>query len=330
VHPESVGFYEKLIQKAQVGPEFWAQSTASSRTLLVSPKTHPQMFFFAKLSLDKEVAGVVRTIPRGEVARSLGVTQILDTIGKELPKGFHYLPEVFGLMPHGMDRGGMIIREIPEAILNGQMDVMPVFSMFTKQQDGTIPMLTMSASEKQPLSSWLQQRFLNPFSQMYWDWTLRHHLAIEAHAQNFLMVIKDGQPNGEFVFRDFGGFNFNLQSRVRLGLPLPESLPILTNLENDYHQKFYKDAVKDGIKTFFEGGVLYGISKVSEHMDQKMSYQDLKNLFRSTLSVQAKKFGVKFSPFDENYLFLDQVTNEDSVVHSNQTLQKSCRSKVAR
>ena len=63
VHPESESFYASLTRDATPGEELHASATASSRTVLAwkpGDAAHP---FFAKLSLNAQIGGVVRTIP---------------------------------------------------------------------------------------------------------------------------------------------------------------------------------------------------------------------------------------------------------------------------
>lgn len=85
VHPESEDLYKFVVRDRLRGPKFLASATASSRTLMMWPEAEPSKVFFGKLSLDKEIGGVVRTIPKGEVARSIGevppLTKPLESSG---------------------------------------------------------------------------------------------------------------------------------------------------------------------------------------------------------------------------------------------------------
>src|SRR5688500_9752453 len=77
VHPESSAYFADLVREAEPAGDLMARATASSRTLVVWEPGHAERPIFAKVSLDRRIAGVVRTIPAGEVARSVGISTTL-------------------------------------------------------------------------------------------------------------------------------------------------------------------------------------------------------------------------------------------------------------
>ncbi len=294
VHPESEDFYKSLVKNTDRGPEFEATATASSRTLMMWPAAHPEIVFFGKLSLDKEIGGVVRTLPKGEIARSVGVTQILEAAVDELPKSFSYLPEYFGVMPHGMERGGMILRSVPAKVSSGETRVMPLFAIYTRPNATTkSPIEVMLQQTRLSAEEFVLTKVLRPFANQWVDLVVNHGIAIEAHAQNVLFEISPhGLPTGNFVYRDFGGFNIDLNFRRNHLLAMPKSLPIVVNEVTDYHQEHHEKAIRQSLETYFEGGFLYGLSEeLMRQGHHRLTYPFLTAMLRNEIKTQLELKG---------------------------------------
>lgn len=262
VHPESESFYEQLTASAERGPKFLATSTASSRTLVMWPYERPNLAFFGKLSLNKEIGGVVRTIPQGEVARSLGTTEVLFKNQHVLPSSFKFLPEVMSAIPKGWPRGGMIIREIPKDLASGRDHFIPLFSLYADR--GDLPPLLAEMIQKSGMDpkTFVEQRIIAPFVNQWLELVLIHGISMEPHAQNVLIGLdQNGLPNGKFMHRDFGGFNLDLKSFRKLNTLIPSELPHVTSISEDYHQKFSVSSVNESLETFFEQGFVYNLDK---------------------------------------------------------------------
>lgn len=286
VHPESEGFYEELIKKATRAEDFLASSTSSSRTLIVWPKERPDLAFFGKLSLNKEIGGVVRTIPATEVARSLGTTKLLTSIQNDLPSSFHFLPETMGLSPKGQERGGMIIREIPQSIKDADEVFVPLFSLYGKCLDckEQALLLTMLQQSKINPADFIRQKIISPFLDQWLELVLKQGISMEPHAQNVLIGLgKDKFPNGKFLHRDFGGFNVNLKFREETKLPVPRDMPTINDIFTDYHQKFHVNSVKDSLHTYFIEGFVY-------NLDQNLSKWANEELIDQYQTKPSKKF----------------------------------------
>lgn len=292
VHPESESFYAEFLKDAELGPKFEGTATASSRTLMMWPSGHREKAFFGKLSLNKEIGGVVRTIPQGEVARSVGVTQILDAARNELPQNFDYLPEFFGAMPKGMERGGMILRAIPKRISKSQKTAMPMFAIYTRPDAQThSPLEIMLSQTKLSAKEFLVRQILRPFAQQWVDLVVEHGIAIEAHAQNVLMEVNSrGMPTGKFIYRDFGGFNIDLKLRIERHLAMPKSLPVIEGLAKDYHQEFHQKAQQQSLQNYFEGGFLFGLGGEFVRLGFKdLDYLNLMAIFRTEVRDEFAK-----------------------------------------
>ena len=262
VHPESEVFYKGFLRGAARGSDFLASATASSRTMLVWKKGHAAQPFFAKVSLDKKIGGVVRTVPKGEVARSVGVNNVLQADRRGLPRSMGFLPEVFGVMPKGMERGGMIIRAIPKEITSGQIRVVPLFSLYAKRPGGKPPLLVeMIRNSGMTAEAFVRERIVRPFARQWLELAIKRGITMEPHAQNVLLEVgRDGLPSGRFYHRDFGGFNVDLAYRQQRGLPSPRELPTVTSVKKDYFTGLHGKSLA-GLTPYFVGGFLYNIDR---------------------------------------------------------------------
>jgi hypothetical protein len=239
VHPESRGAIERsgVLHHATPGEPLLATATSSSRTLLTWDPANPAVPFFAKLSLDQKLYGLDRMINGAQVARSLGVERILAR-STDLPRSFRWLPEVLGVMPHGPERGGMILRTIPADLLSGDRRLIPLFALGPAGPAGEAPILArMIARSGKSAPDFVRDRIIRPFVREYVALLDDHGIVSEPHAQNVLLEVgRDGMPTGRFVHRDLGGFVPDLERRAAKGLH-DEGLPVVGDLAYDYFQR---------------------------------------------------------------------------------------------
>ncbi len=277
IHPESEIFYKKLIDKYKNAGNFLATSTSSSRTVLVTDQKGS--FFFAKLSLDVELGGVVRTIPKSEVARSVGLTQYTDDI-QSPNQSFQIIREPLGINPKGFDRGGQILREIPkEAFKNGKT-LVPLFSLYSTASGKNTLLKKMISGQKDPIN-FIKQKILAPFAKAWIDWAVDADLVMEAHAQNVLIQLdKNGLPTGKFYHRDLGGFNADFSNYDTT------KLPYFTSITEDYHLKFNDQAITQSLRVYFEGGFLFNVNNELKRLGHKSI--DLRIYFRELIIKEFK------------------------------------------
>ena len=297
VHPESEGLYANFLKGAQPASSLMATATASSRTLLVWPRGKPAGAFFAKVSLDKEIGGVRRTISGGEVARSVGINNVLQLAGKrrELPSSFGFIPEVLSAIPRGMSEGGMVIRAIPKALMRGDVRYVPLFSLYAKPKNGGQPLLQeMVAKSGMPMKQFVRDKIIRPFAKQWLKLSVQQGIVPEPHAQNVLLELgRDGLPTGRFIHRDFGGFNVDFAHRKSTGKAMPSKMPTITTLKQDYKVDRYGTPGKQigrNLDSFFYGGFVYNLDSqvpkwrgagVREGAFKKMLTRELEQQFRA-------------------------------------------------
>ncbi len=269
VHPESEELYRSFLAQsgAVAAPALQATATASSRTLLVWPQGKPGQACFAKLSLDKEIGGVRRTVSQGEVARSVGINNVLELARQrgELPAGFKFIPEVLSAIPRGMSEGGMVVRQIPREVLTGQVRYVPLFSLYAEGGPGEKPLLAeMIARSGQSAEVFIRERIIRPFARQWIQLSVLSGIAPQPHAQNIMLEVgRDGLPTGNFVHRDFGGFNLDFAFRRERALAMPGELPRITTVDKDYkNDRFGAPAHQVGkLDSFFYGGFVFNLEQ---------------------------------------------------------------------
>ncbi|OFZ12805.1 MAG: hypothetical protein A2Z20_10670 [Bdellovibrionales bacterium RBG_16_40_8] len=290
VHPESETFYAELLRNADIGPEYEGTPTASARTLLVWKKDNPELFFFAKLSLNKEIGGVIRTISESEVPRSVGTSMALNGGRKTLSKNFAYLREFWGVMPRGFNRGGMILREVPKELITGKLKLTPVFALYTSTQDTSAPMLAMIKRSGLDSMQFILEKFLRPFAVHFLNMTIKQGISMEPHGQNLLVELNDnGDLTNTFYHRDFGGFNIDFEYRSDLGLDFLSNLPVINSMTKDYLILQHEQSLNNSLFTYFVGNILYAMADSLKTEDGKkiFEYSHLQKVFLQELNQEA-------------------------------------------
>lgn len=277
IHPESESFYEN-VNKDKPGPIFKGLATSSSRTVLLFLNDKP--ICFAKLSLNKILGEKIRTLKISETTRSVGITMILDDLENKnkLPNNFKYFREVISFIPKNFERGGMIIREIHEDLYKNNFHLMPGFSIFTKQENNIIPLFILSDKYNMSVENFIYFKIIVPFVDQHL-FLGKLGISVQPHSQNLLINFKNNEVY--FYHRDLGGFNIDIKTTEI-------ELPYLNNLNDEYLQNKYNFMLKTNLFVYFEGSVIYGLSKVSN-----ISYERLKFMFRYYLKNKLMNHGIR-------------------------------------
>ena len=281
IHPESEQFYGELLDKYPLAETFYATSTASSRTVLATDKKGK--FFFAKLSLDINIANSSRTIPAGEVARSVGVTKYTDNM--LVDEHFKIIREPLGIVPKGWARGGQLLREIPESVLKNQNAMLPFFSLYARNADGVSILQKMIEQSGEEPEQFIVERILRPFACAWSDWAVEGPIVMEAHAQNVLLELnREGLPSGSFFHRDMGGFTLN----GNVSMVRTSGLPYFNSLDGDYYLRNINNAMTSSLESYFEGGIIYNLDRELAYITQKRNRHRLQAQFRQMIMDRFK------------------------------------------
>jgi hypothetical protein len=259
IHPESKSLYPKLLNQGFDQENFRAVATASSRSLLVWKTGHESHPFIAKVSLNKMIGYVTRTIKGTETARSVGTSKLLEGAA-DLPANAIFLMEPFSLIPKGLATGGMIVRQFPVEFLDGETQFLPLFALYGGEGEALLWDL-IKRSGKSP-HTYIREEIIRPFVQLWAQLAVEEGILMEPHAQNMLMEIKNGRLTERFAARDFGGFNIDFKFRRKTRKFVPKNLPNFTgNVDKDYFQASHGEMIFMGMYNYFEAGFLYNLEQ---------------------------------------------------------------------
>ena len=262
IHPESEEFYKELLAQVEVVEEHEAKATSSSRTVWIRKLHNETPEYYAKLSLDKVIGGAYRGLPRSETVSSIGHSDYIRQNSLLTNSNLQIFPEVLGVIPKKWTRGGQIIRLIPPEIKMNKTNILPLFSLYASTSDQQTLLEQLADKEGLSLEEFTKIKIIEPFLRIWFLWLVKGNVIIEPHAQNTLIeVTKNMRVTGRFFYRDHGGVlilanqpNFNHES-VR-------NLPVFENFETDYHQSFIEKTLADNLRTYFQGGFLFGVEKL--------------------------------------------------------------------
>ena len=178
IHPEGEGLYDKLNLEAKETRNFLSSPTSSSRTLIsILPNTPPLM---TKVSLNKEIYGLNRSLDSREVSRSIGTSTLLELSTHELPKDFVFFPEVFGVLPKNQEHGGAIVRLFPQQMLNGTRNYISMFALYGEPKDGSEPLL-LKRLHRSSLTAeeYLIKHIIRPFALLYLELAIEHGILVQ-------------------------------------------------------------------------------------------------------------------------------------------------------
>ena len=92
---------------------------------------------------------------------------------------------------NGMDRGGMLIREIPVGILDNQIQVLPMFALYTANPaTQKMPLKEMLALSGLPVEEFLRARLLAPFADLWMELAL-HGIVVEADSKIYAAALNE-------------------------------------------------------------------------------------------------------------------------------------------
>ncbi|MGD7044867.1 IucA/IucC family protein [Jeotgalibacillus proteolyticus] len=180
------------------------RATQSIRTLWNTERSEKAHI---KLSMNLAHTSSIRTIAPSAAAAAPAISEWLSTIAKADPllsstkvlkeyASVSWEPVECDVQPGEV---GVIFRESPRSVLAAGEEAVPLNACSLTEENG-----------KLFIESWLQQygveKWLKQLIQIViipiWHFLIRHGIALEAHAQNVVLIVKNGWPVGMAV-RDF-------------------------------------------------------------------------------------------------------------------------------
>ena len=246
VHPKSEALFVPLTSRyLDKKIEVSAIALSSFRTLLVAfPQAEGRFaYWMVKTSLNELIRGSTRVLSRKESAGSVAVAQVLKQKLLKSPQtpNLSIVDDVFSFVPHSPGNAGMIVRRIPQELLDptGRVQLVPFFAFFGSANTRSFEALLRSTPLKS--AEFVQERILRPYARTMINLAFRKSVSLEAHAQNLLLRIDSAsdQPilGAEFAFRDLGGV-----SLVPVTADFGSLSPALAHPEFFYSDRFQHDA----------------------------------------------------------------------------------------
>ncbi len=250
IHPDQAPRLKKVIEKyggLKMG-EYYAQPTASPRSLVIRHHADPDAAIGMKVSLTRKIGGVSRLNPHDKLSRSHAINEAMADIPEAVKKryGFSFMPESLQLETPGLQYGN-IVRELDPKFLSGEIKMLPGFSLFSKGPDGAEPpILEMIRLSGMPPQQFLKERIYRPLVRAYGYLAYAEGMLGEPHQQNVLFHIgRDGLPTGEITLRDLDAFHpdpvLRAMQRQTLQPFLDEQRPS-KHLKFNKAQTFYNDS----------------------------------------------------------------------------------------
>lgn len=231
VHPLSVERCCKLLgdigaEEANVaGPCIWAVPTSSPRTFLVWRDGEPDQAAFVKVSLHAEAFGD-RRLGALKVARSVGLSMLFESIGRDCASSVRSFAEPVGFVPRALPDFGVIIRSVPEPVRRNQIHAAPLFALLGGAGERVPLLLSLLQSSVENPHEFVERILCRPFAKLWLEMALGQGVLLEAHGQNMMLALsRDGVPSGEFFYRDFEGLQVDWELRAAKGLAAPQCLP---------------------------------------------------------------------------------------------------------
>ena len=239
LHPASVAHYREQLVKldardaATDGLRIWAVPTSSTRTFLAWPDRMPERALFVKTSLHSPILGD-RRLYTWKVARSVGLSGLVQDSLAELPASMGYFPEALGLIPREMPDCGVIIRSIPPEFKTNRLLAAPLFSLMGGQQAQPLFLTLMEQARLQPWE-FVEQVLCSKFARLWLQLTLQHGLILEAHGQDLMLAMSpDLRTLDRFYYRDFEGLQVDWELRRQHGLSTPANMPNAREWDQSY------------------------------------------------------------------------------------------------
>jgi hypothetical protein len=263
VHPDqnSVEEYKKIGFDI-ASPDFscvsyCATPTSSNRSLVIW-STQPNSGFepvMVKTSLNAVLGNYVKTVSEEEAVKSFTINKLLSqqkVVDREFRDRFRFFKEplAFSLVPRkalgtNFDRGaGVVVREIPEEIISGELHVVTAFALYGDSvSKGDIPYLlkAFQGQNRSLLDDTIKTKLIKPFAGEWLKAIIDWGLVTESHGQNLLVELdKKGLPNGRFWYRDIDGFDLELLSRQFRDLSVDNAIKGASDkdMQNSLMRKF--------------------------------------------------------------------------------------------
>lgn len=230
IHPASHARYGGFLKRAQAedataqGLTIWAVPTSSTRTFLAWPDGSPERAVFFKTSLYSPILGD-RRLDRNKVACSVGLSAVMQESASLLPGDLSFLPEPVGYIPRTQLDGGMVVRSVPQELVESKSIPVPLFSLMSRVPQQEPLLMKMHRNGGVDPLEFVEDVLCARFARLWLETYVRLGLILEAHGQDLMLELSpDLSKWRRFLYRDFEGLQVDWQLRRALGLVEPSCL----------------------------------------------------------------------------------------------------------
>ncbi len=240
IHPLEVESFRNFLSSNRAadserdGLVFWAVPTSSTRTLLVWPDHEPEKAKFVKLSLRSMIFGD-RRLTRRKIATSIGHSQLIWKTRAGLPSALGWFFEHVGYVPRSGTDCGVIVRSVPQELIDGRLLIAPLFSLFGGTAEEAPLLLSICRKAGLSVPEFVEDTLCRPFARLWTKLFLQYGLILEAHGQDVLLSLSpDLRPAGQFFYRDFEGLMVDWELRRALGFTDEWRMPYASRWHETY------------------------------------------------------------------------------------------------
>jgi hypothetical protein len=245
IHPVSLPFYERFLLRAGArnaaddGLKVFAAPTSSVRTVLAWFDERPANAVFIKLSLMSAPNSGERRVRAEKGAASAGLTRTLEESSSGCHSGFNYFLEPLGVFPRSMPDGGIIIRTVPPALTDNEIELAPLFALLSGSQYRRPLLLALAERSGLTPLDFIDKIFCADFARLWLDSAATLGLLPECHGQNLLIDLRQASYGvANFYYRDLEGLFVDRPLRLALGFPEPHHLPYARSWFDSYGTPF--------------------------------------------------------------------------------------------
>ncbi len=224
IHPASHGRYRDFLKSARAedaaeqGMTMWGVPTSSTRTFLAWLDGLPERAVMLKTSLYSPILGD-RCLYRKKVACSVGLSRLMQESAPLLPKDLSYFPEPVGYLPRTVLDGGMVVRSLPQHVVESKTVPVPLFSIMSRAPEHEPLLLMMRRNGGMDPLQFVEEILCAKFARLWLAMYMRLGLILEAHGQDLLVELSSDRSTWRrFLYRDFEGLQVDWQLRRALGL----------------------------------------------------------------------------------------------------------------
>lgn len=102
-------------------------------------------------------------------------------------ESFDYFPETFSMIPQGMERGALIIREIPTEVLAQSKRIVPLFSLYAQAVRGNPMLLKMILKSGLDPYEFVENLIIKPFLKQYLEMVMKLSITMEPMRRMYLL-----------------------------------------------------------------------------------------------------------------------------------------------